>query len=238
MNRGTLSHPRCPIFTLTILTFLAAAGPASAAIYNNADDFSHTTNPAGVWTYGSMTPAGVFSPYLTPNPSIPGATSFGGWGTYPHVVHNTSSSTAQSGTVKLAGNQAAFHPDNFGNLSVYRFLAPSAGSYLLEANFSSADTHGATTDIHVLNNGTSLFDGIINGVGSTQSFSTTLTLGVGDHIDFTVGKGSNNYFNDTTGLDATLTSATVPEPTTLAIWSLLGGIGLVFGHRRRKRKAA
>lgn len=30
----------------------------------------------------------------------------------------------------------------------------------------------------------------------------------------------------------------IPEPTTLAIWSVLGGIGLVVGHRRRKRKAA
>ena len=33
-------------------------------------------------------------------------------------------------------------------------------------------------------------------------------------------------------------NAAVPEPTTLAIWSILGGIGLVIGHRRRIRKAA
>ncbi|MBC8354931.1 MAG: hypothetical protein H8E66_23375 [Planctomycetes bacterium] len=31
--------------------------------------------------------------------------------------------------------------------------------------------------------------------------------------------------------------APVPEPTTLAIWSLLSGIGLVVGHRKRRRKA-
>lgn len=30
----------------------------------------------------------------------------------------------------------------------------------------------------------------------------------------------------------------IPEPTALAIWSVLGGIGLVAGHRRRQRKAA
>ena len=30
----------------------------------------------------------------------------------------------------------------------------------------------------------------------------------------------------------------IPEPTTLAIWSVLGGIGLVASRRRRKRKAA
>lgn len=35
----------------------------------------------------------------------------------------------------------------------------------------------------------------------------------------------------------TVVTAT-PEPTTLAIWSVLGGIGLVVGHRRRRRKAA
>lgn len=34
------------------------------------------------------------------------------------------------------------------------------------------------------------------------------------------------------------TAANIPEPTTLAIWSVLGGIGLAVGHRRRRRKAA
>ena len=29
----------------------------------------------------------------------------------------------------------------------------------------------------------------------------------------------------------------IPEPTTVAIWSLLGGIGLVVGHRRRRKAA-
>jgi len=32
--------------------------------------------------------------------------------------------------------------------------------------------------------------------------------------------------------------AVVPEPSTFAIWSLLGGIGLVLGHRRHRRNAA
>ena len=36
----------------------------------------------------------------------------------------------------------------------------------------------------------------------------------------------------------TAPNTAVPEPTTLAIWSLLGGIGLVVGHRRRRRRAA
>ena len=32
--------------------------------------------------------------------------------------------------------------------------------------------------------------------------------------------------------------STVPEPRTLAIWSLLGGIGMLVGHRRHRRNAA
>lgn len=36
----------------------------------------------------------------------------------------------------------------------------------------------------------------------------------------------------------TLSPATVPEPSDFAIWSLLCGIVLAVGQRRRKRKAA
>lgn len=47
-----------------------------------------------------------------------------------------------------------------------------------------------------------------------------------------------NNFNDGTSYYDNVRLSQVPEPTTLAIWSLLGGIGLVAGHRRRRHRRA
>ncbi len=59
--------------------------------------------------------------------------------------------------------------------------------------------------------------------------------------------GSGNFFSNgfafDTGGTASLdlvsidTTSPVPEPTTMIVWSLLGGFGLAFGYWRRKRAA-
>ena len=88
-----------------------------------------------------------------------------------------------------------------------RFAAPAAGSYAVNVAFFGADFVGpTTTDVHVLVDGNSVFDGIVNGFGpgSGPIFSTNLNLKAGDTIDFAVGIGPNgNYLNDLTGLAAT-----------------------------------
>ena len=48
---------------------------------------------------------------------------------------------------------------------------------------------------------------------------------------------ADNRFNDVT-FGVVEIDSVIPEPTTLAIWSLLGCVGLAPGCRRRKRKAA
>lgn len=62
-----------------------------------------------------------------------------------------------------------------------------------------------------------------------------------DHVHYQRIGGDwawNDVINsETMGYIAEFDAGPVPEPTTVALWSALG-IGLVVGHRRRKRKAA
>ena len=84
----------------------------------------------------------------------------------------------------------------------------------------------ASADVHVVLNGQSLFDGTILGPSEIRSYTKSLSLLSGDRLDFVVGDGGTQpdlgtKDNDTMGLSATV--STVPEPSTLVIWSLLGG---------------
>jgi hypothetical protein len=72
---------------------------------------------------------------------------------------------------------------------VIRFTAPDAGTFVLATSFTGIDFAGpTTTDVHVLLNGSSIFDGNVDGFGpgSGPSFTTTLTLHAGDTVDFAV----------------------------------------------------
>jgi hypothetical protein len=134
------------------------------------------------------------------------------FGTLPQLNHNRTDSTYFDGSTNIewGAGEVSLHPGGAGEFSILRFLAPSAGTYQLTVSFRGIDHQGATSDVHVLANNTSLFSAQLTGFHSPASFSTTLTLAQNDTIDFAVGYGSNvNYFQDSTGISAVMTI--VPE---------------------------
>ena len=233
----------------SIRTFVACALFASgigstayaAPSWNAANDFNASTNPSGAWSYGwTSTLGGAFTAF-----SINGA-GYGvdqWWGANGSVVfHNpTSGALSPWGTIYAEPGALAAHPGSQGELAVVRWTAQSSGSYTVNAGFYGISQSGqtTTTDVHVLKNGVSSFDGLVEGHWANEKVRVgpsvlNFSLNAGDNVDFVVGYGSNgNYYCDSTRLDATITA--VPEPETYAM--LLAGLGLVGAIARRRKGA-
>jgi len=185
-----------------------------SAIFDAFLGFSTDTNPSpgGYWRYGyTTTLGGAFNLYATTGSDSGGITRSWSYATNPCVVKNV------SGTDWVDANSILYpgadflnmHPGPAGQYSVTRWTASTSGTYQLAAAFKSLRTavQAATTDIHVLLNSVSIFDGTINSFvpWSDQSFAKTLPLNAGDTIDFAVGCGPNNdYTCDSTGLKASI----------------------------------
>jgi hypothetical protein len=216
---------------------LSLAGAHSAS-FDPAADFSLAGNPNGPWSYGySQTPGG---------PLILHATSGGGdglefWNTdisigLPWVVRNSTTTPVNwAGTTVFAPGALSLHPGPNGQMAILRFTVPSTGQYSIDGAFFGQDYVGpTTTDVHVLLNGTSIFDGVVSDFGTSQPFNTTLALASGSYLDFVVGFGSNQtYLYDSTGLSVLITP--VPEPRALALAGVAAG--LLCLPRRRKSSA-
>ena len=229
---------------LTVL--LASIGATQAhAGYDAAADFSPTSNPNGVWSYGySTTLGGTFNLYtshgnfLNPDGTPTGLDSWNqniGLGN-PAVIHNgTNAPLYVAGSALYLPGQLAFHPGPDGENSIIRFTAPTTATYALASSFVGLDDTGTTSDVHVFLNEVPLFNGLINGYGAMDTFSTSLNLKAGDQVDFIVGYGTNHtYFADTTGISATF--STVPEPSSVVLVAI-AGVGLA-GARFWRRRAA
>ena len=233
---STQWHLRFARAAVTI-TALLIASHLPAATYNAANDFSTISNPNGVWSYGSSTALGGTLALYVNNGPYPGYTAFDNWHAdgYPCVTHNPQPVTVTDsiGTVRLAPGQLALHPGPNGEFSVFRFTSPTTSLFNVSGSFSSVDYWvGATTDVHILRNGISLLDGLLNGgfgPGTGPSFNLDIPLNSGDQLDFAVGWGNDSINWDSTGMDALITE--VPEPNSIA---LVGLSGIILLLRRKK----
>ncbi|MBC8126669.1 MAG: hypothetical protein H8M99_05930 [Gloeobacteraceae cyanobacterium ES-bin-144] len=199
--------------------------------------FSDTSNPNGPWRYG-FEPTALGSGFILFDTGAPYiANAIDAWqssvpGALPNITHNRTGSTYNfsSQGIVWEPDEISLHPGEQGQFAVLRFVSPAGGAYDVAASFFGIDQQGASTDVHVLVNGVSVFAGAVSGYRTPTSFSTTLSLAQNDTLDFAVGYGANlNYFHDSTGLFTTVTVA--PEPAT----SLLCAVGSAALMRRRRQ---
>lgn len=213
----------------------------SQVIYDAAEQFSADTNPKGPWSYGfSSFSAETFTPFPGPpysgrfDSSAPSSATVVQWGrnlpfpsNHPIVMKNVSQinlTTSNNANIVLQAGSLAISSGERPNptYGTLRFTVPRKGLYTIEAVFSgiqfSGDYGGTTTDVHVLIDGRSIYDGMINGFRQTQRFDSTnpLLLNSGATIDFAVGPGANNnQSSDWTGLTVIISDiAPIEKETT------------------------
>ncbi len=219
-------------FARLLAVILTIALPLAAS--NIVTDFSTIFNPNGQYQYGAESVlGGAFSLDST---MVSGA-GFAGWGGsvsgFPLILADTSGSTFTSGTVTYSTDYVNLHPASDDTFAVLRYIVTAPGSYLISGAYRGQDTGGTTTDVHILVNGASAFGTEVTGYldPSKQAFSLVRALNANDTIDFAVGFGTNGtYFNDSTGLQGTITVVT-PEPASAIL--ILSGIALCGLFRRK-----
>jgi len=226
---------------LVILILLAVATvSSSASSYDAAAAFEAgwvtQTNPNGVWSYGyssGFTSAislytttvqnGVNGPnaqyWLTPSVDI---------GDSPAAEYNNGPAY-NDGNVNFLANEFLLVSGIGGQYSDLIFTAPANGTYSIVSSFRGAQ-YGIGTFVGVLVNGALVFNSSVTVEGQIVPFSTSVPLTAGETVGFSVGPGGGLQ---NTGLSATISTASTPEPATLA---LLGtGIALLrFRTRARK----
>ncbi len=221
-------------FAVFTMATLGSADRALAATFSNTADFSASSNPNGVWTYGSTpTLGGAFTPFTTQGTN--GALA--GWvgPTQASLVQNVTSSPFSAASADWFPGEMNLHPGSDGAASVLRFRAPATTLYDVSAVFYGIDAYPTSTDVHVLINGVSVFDALVNSYrGAGQSHThTNLALAADDTVDFVVGWGANgSYYYDATGLSVTITQ--VPEPGTLLL--VLSGLGVAGACARSRSR--
>lgn len=191
-----------PVLALC-LTYGFRAHGSQPTVFSAVGQFSSTSNPNGTWSYGySETLGGAFHLY-TQGGSVPGADpTRRGWflspGPGPWVTINDYLSFVNLIEL-LPGASAPLY-------TIVRWTAPSDGEFDVLGTFVG-DRSCTTSDVHVLRNGTSVFDGTIKCVFEPSVFHVRSEFAHGDTIDFVVGVGADgNNFNDDTGLQVTISA--------------------------------
>lgn len=214
-DRSLSWKPILWVFLLILSVVLTPARHAWGAAYNAAGDFSVTQSSTSTWQYGytSSPTSNTFVPYGVYNanayPNIEGWASTSPGTAPPLVLHNNSTGTQTYSGITQPPTMLNLHPGPNGEKSVVRWRSPFAGTIKLQGRFQGLGSgSGASTDVTIKWSGAAqpLFQSYVGIANQTQKtpYSVTVTVAPGDTIDFMVGYGDGYYYNDSTGLDATI----------------------------------
>jgi hypothetical protein len=222
----------------------AVCAQATTITYNAATDFSASSNPNGVWSYGTISSSVPFSAFTTGrtwvgrSPSLPG---IDGWdngivgvdaGYDPSVTHN--STTGSISAFGFTWPENALALDSYGSSenSGYpdvRWTAPTARVIDISATFTDIrDVPGDFATAYVRVNGGGFQSlGLANSTDISWS-NTGMEVLAGDTIDF-LAVGAT-----VTMLQATISQTVVPEPSSMVLLaaSLLGLLAYAWRKRR------
>jgi len=175
--------------------------------FDLSKDFSKSSNPTGVWTYGykealtgTIVPFALFRQQYDQGGALEDVWSRT-YGISSAVFHNGSILTGRSddGAGTFPPRNVMFFPGlegNVDNYGVIRFTAPQSGIYQLGSSVQSYldGPISGDTDFHVLANDAELFGQFLPG-NAGATYSDELFLAAGDSLDFVVGRGQDNHLN-------------------------------------------
>lgn len=181
--------------------------------YDAVKDFSLTSNPNGVWSYGWVSSLGAplnfytFGDYSCPPPNVPLWHTQQDCGLQAYIGHNDTDQLICYDTWCLPPRYLQAHPGAHRELTVVRWTAPSSGDFLIQGQFVGLDCTPVKADVHVVLNSTStLQSGPLNSCHLPLSFRQTLTLVAGDTVDMMIGTGpDHNSTYDTSGIQFKVT---------------------------------
>ncbi len=203
------------LFSSALILLYPQAGLAQAqptADYDAARDFSISSNPNGVWSYGWLASLGSPLNLYT----VTDSTTFSGLSAWletgmtmyapPLVGHNDTQATLCYLSFCVPPAYLQLHPGVNNEVSVVRWTAPTSGTFFLEGAARGLDLYTSTSFLALLNSEQRLFSATIIDRDPPHYFHRTLTVSAGDTVDFVVNFGHNgSYFNDSTGIQFKLT---------------------------------
>jgi len=196
------------LFALTIGQSCGVMAQSPLSSYDVSRDFSLSTNPSGVWSYGwKSNLLGTLTllnsrRMVTYDNGVSVEWLESATGQLPVVYRNPTTNTAfaNAGQEVLPGGGVGFRPGQLApkNFGAIRFTVPAggAGPYLLESAVQCYLNGGLSgdTDYHVVVNGVEVFSQMLPPRSAT-GFTNTLSLSVGDTVDFLVGRGADGSYD-------------------------------------------
>ncbi len=194
----------------------------SAETWDLAKDFRTDKNPNGPWFYGYSSYGGTT---LTPLPAakdILAVTGLNGWaleaGSFPFVAKNTTDAVIAGSGFEVSPGEVVLHPGNAtaaADVVYLRWVAPSAGTYQVDAAFRRLDTGAKVGPFVIKQLGKPDQEILLGGKaiqeeGSLKFSDGMLVLAAQDTLDFAVSAWEDGPTHDAIGLSVRI-APTDPE---------------------------